>query len=110
MEEGRPFSGEPSIEDLTQRPASGWIDTIADARALPSDDDPAQRAILKQNIRLAFVAILQKPEATRHSPVDGCHRILGGGGSRNSQHVVSRPTARFNTLELRSRPEVQNPD
>jgi RNA polymerase sigma-70 factor, ECF subfamily len=37
-----------------------WIEPISDARALPSDSDPSERAILKQSIRLAFVAALQK--------------------------------------------------
>jgi RNA polymerase sigma-70 factor (ECF subfamily) len=60
MEEGQPSSGTPSVEDLVQRPANAWLEPIADARALASDSDPAERAILKQSIRLAFVAALQK--------------------------------------------------
>lgn len=34
IEEGQPFSGTPSVEDLVQRPANAWIEPIADARAL----------------------------------------------------------------------------
>jgi RNA polymerase sigma-70 factor, ECF subfamily len=60
MEEGLPFSGTPSAEDLVQRPSSQWLEPISDARALPSTSDPAERAILKQTIRLAFVAALQR--------------------------------------------------
>ncbi|HWD99209.1 MAG TPA: RNA polymerase subunit sigma-70, partial [Bryobacteraceae bacterium] len=60
MEEGSAFSGAPSVEDLVQRPANAWIEPISDARALPSDSDPSERAMLKQSIRLAFVAALQK--------------------------------------------------
>ena len=60
MEEGSAFSGTPSVEDLVQRPANLWIEPISDARALPSDSDPSERAILKQSVRLAFVAALQK--------------------------------------------------
>jgi RNA polymerase sigma-70 factor (ECF subfamily) len=60
MEEGPAFSGIPSIEDLAQRPPSAWIEPISDARALPSDSDPSERAMLKQSIRLAFIAALQK--------------------------------------------------
>lgn len=60
MEEGPAFSGTPSVEDLVQRPTNVWIEPISDARALPSDSDPSERAILKQSIRLAFVAALQK--------------------------------------------------
>lgn len=36
-----------------------WIEPIPDERALPADADPAERAILRQSIRLAFVAALQ---------------------------------------------------
>jgi len=60
IEEGAPFSGIPSVEDLAQRPASAWIEPIPDVRALPSDADPSERAMLKQSIRLAFIAALQK--------------------------------------------------
>ena len=71
MEEGPPFSGHVSIDDLVQRPAGVWIEPIADARALPSDADPAERAILKQSI----ASRLSRPsktcaEATRRSPAD----------------------------------------
>ena len=60
MEEGPPFFGTPSVQDLVQRPTDEWIEPISDARALPADSDPAERAMLKQSIRLAFVAALQK--------------------------------------------------
>jgi RNA polymerase sigma-70 factor (ECF subfamily) len=60
MEEGSPFSGTPSVDDLAQRSSSVWIEPISDARALPSHSDPGERAVLKQSIRLAFVAALQK--------------------------------------------------
>src|SRR5215469_7978516 len=60
MEEGSPFSGTPSIEDLVERPSNAWLEPIPDACALPSACDPGERAALKQSIRLAFVAALQK--------------------------------------------------
>ncbi len=67
MEEGPPFSETPSVEDLQQRPANVWIEPISDARALPSNSDPSERAILKQSIRLAFVAALQKLAAKQRA-------------------------------------------
>src|SRR5204862_5221593 len=51
IEEGPPFSGTPSVEDLVQRPSTAWIEPISDAQALPADADPSERAILKQSIR-----------------------------------------------------------
>src|ERR1700761_7938699 len=60
MEDRGPFSGTPTLDDLVKHPASHWIEPIADAHALPRDADPAERLALKQSIRLAFVAALQK--------------------------------------------------
>ena len=56
------FGGPGSVADpdLTQLPSERWIEPIADARILPSDADPAERAMLKQSVRLAFVAALQR--------------------------------------------------
>ena len=59
MEEGSPSSGAPPIESLTQRPSAYWLEPILDTRALPAEADPSERAILRQSIRLAFVAALQ---------------------------------------------------
>src|SRR4030088_684277 len=59
MEEGSPSSGAPPLEALTQRSREHWIDPIADARRIPADADPSERAILRQSIRLAFVSALQ---------------------------------------------------
>ena len=56
MEE-RP-AGVPS-EGLVQLPHTHWIEPIPDARAIPTDADPSERAMLRQSIRLAFVAALQ---------------------------------------------------
>ncbi len=36
-----------------------WLEPVPDATALPRDADPAERAMLRQSIRLAFVAALQ---------------------------------------------------
>jgi RNA polymerase sigma-70 factor (ECF subfamily) len=46
---------------LPQRPRECWVEPIPDAMALPAaeDSDPEERAILRESIRLAFVAALQ---------------------------------------------------
>jgi len=44
---------------LEARPREHWLEPIPDARALPSDADPAEQAVLRQSIRLAFVAAVQ---------------------------------------------------
>ena len=59
IEEGSPSSGAPPGESLTQRPSDYWIEPILDDRIVPAEADPAQRAMLRQSVRLAFVAALQ---------------------------------------------------
>src|SRR5690242_19720699 len=47
--------------ELGTHPREHWVEPIPDTMALPADteSDPAERAILKESIRLAFVAALQ---------------------------------------------------
>ena len=59
IEEGSPSSGAPQMEALVQKAGEYWIEPILDAQALPLECDPAERAMLRQSIRLAFVAALQ---------------------------------------------------
>ena len=46
---------------LPQQPRETWVEPIPDAMALPAaeDSDPEERAVLRESIRLAFVAALQ---------------------------------------------------
>ncbi|WPB79580.1 sigma-70 family RNA polymerase sigma factor [Archangium violaceum] len=46
-------------DTLTRLPGSEWLEPIPDALALPSDADPSELVVLRQSIRLAFVAALQ---------------------------------------------------
>ena len=49
-----------SVDDpLTSRPPEEWVEPIPDDAAIPADSDPEERAILRESIRLAFVAALQ---------------------------------------------------
>src|SRR6266700_8223923 len=67
IEEGSPSSGAPSMDALIQRPSTDWIEPILDARVLPPEADPAERAILRQSVRLAFVAALQNLAAKQRA-------------------------------------------
>jgi RNA polymerase sigma-70 factor (ECF subfamily) len=50
-----------TVDDvLVERPRTHWLEPIPDLHALPADGDPAERAQLRQSIRLAFVAALQR--------------------------------------------------
>ncbi|MEV8017700.1 sigma-70 family RNA polymerase sigma factor [Streptomyces sp. NPDC086554] len=45
---------------LTPRPDNVWLEPMPDARMLPSVSDPAEAAVAKESVRLAFVAALQQ--------------------------------------------------
>jgi RNA polymerase sigma-70 factor, ECF subfamily len=44
---------------LVERPNEAWVEPIADGQVLPSSGDPAELAVARDEIRLAFVATLQ---------------------------------------------------
>ncbi|HYP05467.1 MAG TPA: sigma-70 family RNA polymerase sigma factor, partial [Bryobacteraceae bacterium] len=44
---------------LVRQPRTHWLEPVPDLAAIPSDSDPAQAMVLRQSIRLAFVAALQ---------------------------------------------------
>ncbi|MEU3978798.1 sigma-70 family RNA polymerase sigma factor [Streptomyces sp. NPDC026672] len=44
---------------LAPRPDNTWLEPVPDARVLPSVDDPAEAAVAKESVRLAFMAALQ---------------------------------------------------
>ena len=49
-----------TVDDaLVPRPRTHWLEPIADAKAIPADANPAERVVLRESIRLAFVAALQ---------------------------------------------------
>jgi RNA polymerase sigma-70 factor, ECF subfamily len=58
----RPMEEGPvgTVDDtLVQRPRTHWLEPIPDARSVPADGDPSELVMLRQSIRLAFVAALQ---------------------------------------------------
>ncbi len=58
----RPIEEGPvgTVDDtLETRPRTHWLEPVPDAHALPADIDAAEKAMLRQSIRLAFVAALQ---------------------------------------------------
>ncbi len=59
----RPVEEGPAgtIDDpLEERPRTHWLEPVPDARAIPDDVDPSERVVLRESIRLAFVAALQR--------------------------------------------------
>src|SRR6185369_17092236 len=59
----RPIEEGPSSSldaPLIERPRTHWLEPIPDNLAGPVDGDPAELAVMRQSIRLAFVAALQR--------------------------------------------------
>jgi RNA polymerase sigma-70 factor, ECF subfamily len=52
-------AGEPVAENLNALPEVTWIEPVPDALVLPDEADPAEVAVARDTIRLAFVAALQ---------------------------------------------------
>jgi RNA polymerase sigma-70 factor (ECF subfamily) len=50
---------EPEAANLNTLPEVAWIEPMPDARAVPAQGDPAEVAVARETIRLAFVAALQ---------------------------------------------------
>jgi RNA polymerase sigma-70 factor (ECF subfamily) len=58
----RPFDVRPvgnTHEELQQRPAEYWVEPIPDLAVIPDDADLHEQAVLRESIRLAFIAALQ---------------------------------------------------
>ncbi|CAL9442600.1 ECF RNA polymerase sigma factor SigG [Streptomyces sp. enrichment culture] len=45
---------------LSPRPDHTWLEPVPDARVLPTVQDPAEAAVARESVRLAFVAALQQ--------------------------------------------------
>ncbi|MFC9291046.1 sigma-70 family RNA polymerase sigma factor [Streptomyces sp. NPDC057052] len=45
---------------LSPRPDHTWLEPVPDARVLPTVEDPAEAAVAKESVRLAFMAALQR--------------------------------------------------
>ncbi len=54
-------------DELVERPRTHWLEPIPDVHAVPADADPAERVALRQSIRLAFVAALQRLPARQRA-------------------------------------------
>ncbi|MBQ0828516.1 sigma-70 family RNA polymerase sigma factor [Streptomyces tagetis] len=50
----------PARAALTSRPDHTWLEPVPDGRVLPTTDDPAEAAVAKESVRLAFMAALQR--------------------------------------------------
>ncbi len=52
---------------LSPRPDNTWLEPMPDARVLPTPEDPAEAAVAKESVRLAFMAALQQLPAKQRA-------------------------------------------
>jgi RNA polymerase sigma-70 factor (ECF subfamily) len=50
---------EPVITNLHERPEATWLEPVPDALVVPTGGDPAEAAVTRDSVRLAFMATLQ---------------------------------------------------
>ena len=66
-------AGEPVAENLNTLPEIAWIEPIPDSLVCP--DDPAEQALAKETLRLAFIAALQRLPARQRAAVILCEAL-----------------------------------
>jgi RNA polymerase sigma-70 factor, ECF subfamily len=108
--EGSPSPGGPPLEPLMQRPGAYWIEPILDSRTLPAEADPSERAMLRQSIRLAFIAALQML-APKQRAVLLLIEVLGCSAAEAAQ-ILETSVASVNSALQRARTALgkQNDD
>jgi RNA polymerase sigma-70 factor (ECF subfamily) len=83
-------------DELESRPCEHWLEPVPDVLAIPSDVDPSERAVVRQSIRLAFVAALKRlPPKQRATLSTDFDREAPAALSPAQAEMVERHVAAF---------------
>ena len=92
--------GPPGTLDgpLDTRPRTHWLEPVPDARAIPADADPAEQAVLRHTLRLAFVAALQHLPAKQRAALI-LTDVLGWSAAEVAESLETTPASLDSVLQ-----------
>lgn len=93
---------------LVELPASRWVEPIPDAQVLPPDGSPEEKAVLRESIRLAFIAALQHLTPKQRAVLLWTEVV--GGTSAEIAEILATSVASVNSALQRARATLATKD